>query len=133
MSVSVSVQSVRPPQDRDTQIKEPGAGAETLVHFETPTASDGLFGGFYASVAADLGLPLLSGAYASGLKLSRPADLTQLLSEVAAVEAEWLRRDLLGQWRDEVHGPGRRQRLQSSRPPGSSELATEEGGTLILG
>ncbi|MVN88657.1 hypothetical protein GO986_18125 [Deinococcus sp. HMF7620] len=105
------------------------------MHFEAPIASDSLFGDFYASAAADLGLPLLSGAYASGLKLSRPADLAQLLSEVDAVEAEWLRRDLPGQWRDELHDPARSQRLQE----GAADLraavcvATEEGGTLILG
>jgi hypothetical protein len=49
-------------------------------------ASDDFFYYWYASVASELGLPLLTGACQNGLALAAAEDLSQLLKEIAAVE-----------------------------------------------
>lgn len=80
--------------------------------FEAPIASDRLFYLYYAAIAAELGLPLLTRTYKQGLTLSAEDDLRQLLHEVECIEAEWHQRDLQAQWQDELHGPSRWMRLQ---------------------
>lgn len=65
--------------------------------FEAPIASDRLFYLYYAAIASELGLPLLTRTYEQGLTLSAEDDLRQLLHEVECIEAEWHQRDLQAQ------------------------------------
>ncbi|AZI45377.1 hypothetical protein EHF33_20930 (plasmid) [Deinococcus psychrotolerans] len=107
---------------------------QTFTRFEASIAPDGLFYDFYASIASELSLPLLSQVYERGLDLRTSDDLSQLLHEVNSLEVEWLRRDFQGQWNDQIHGLGRWRRLQDGATDlkQALKIAIEENLFLCL-
>lgn len=84
----------------------------TFTVYEAAIASDGEFYASYAGVAAELGLPLLARAYHEGLFLRTEDDLRQFLREIELVQGAWHARGLHAQWRDDLHGVYRWERLQ---------------------
>lgn len=111
------------------------ASEQVYVRFEAPIAPDSLFAQFFSTTAWDLDLPLLASVYDHGLELVSSVDLNQLLYEVETIQTEWDCLDLQRQWQDELHGPGRWERLQEGAEDlkRAARLALEQQLLLSLG
>lgn len=141
MSFSVSVVRPHVPVPIDVTAASEGEvdawldGTQAFLVFAAPVASDGMYFEYFARVASGLGLSLLARAYEHGLNLSTADELIGFLRELDLVEATWHQRDLLGQWQDDLRGPGRWARLLEGAAAlrHAARLALDGRLTLHLG